>query len=58
MKTEDYDLEEIRTPELKKINGGIIGTACAIVGLALTATVAYGYYEGKQDCPPPPCTEG
>ncbi len=56
MKIEDFNLEEIRTSELKEINGGIIGTVCAIASLALAGAAALGYYHGKQDCPPPPCT--
>lgn len=55
MKIKNFNLEEIGKAELKKINGGLIGTVCAIAGLALAGAATLGYYNGKKDCMPPPC---
>lgn len=51
------NLEEIKTSELKKIGGGLIGIAIGVAGLVLAGATALGYYDGKEDCIPPPCTE-
>lgn len=52
------NLKEINTSELKKINGGgLIGIAIGVAGLVIAGATALGYYDGKEDCMPPPCTE-
>lgn len=55
---ENLNLEEVKTSDLKNINGGgLIGIAIGITGLVLACATALGYYDGKKDCLPPPCTE-
>lgn len=49
---------ELNQKELKLINGGgwqglVIGAAALIIAGA----AAVGYYDGKADCPPPPCED-
>jgi hypothetical protein len=54
----NLNLEEIQTTELKKINGGgLIGITVGICALILAGATALGYYDGKKDCIPPPCTD-
>ena len=44
--------------ELTKTNGGNPAAAGAVILVAvLTAAYYLGYSDGKEDCPPPPCTE-
>lgn len=52
------NLKGISTSELRKINGGsLIGIAIGVAGLVIAGATALGYYDGKEDCMPPPCTE-
>lgn len=44
--------------ELKSINGGgWAGIAIGVAGLLIAGAAAVGYYDGKTDCPPPPCED-
>lgn len=52
------NLEKLATSDLKQINGGgLIGIAIGVAGLVIAGATALGYYDGKEDCIPPPCTE-
>jgi hypothetical protein len=52
------NLKDIKTTELKNINGGgLVGLAIGVTGLVLACATALGYYNGKKDCIPPPCTD-
>lgn len=52
------NLHELSNSELKSIyGGGLLGIVIGVAGLALACATALGYYNGKQDCMPPPCTE-
>ncbi len=49
-------LIELTSENCKYINGG--GWGSAIIGAAaliIAAAAAIGYYDGKEDCLPPPC---
>ena len=37
--------------------GGLIGVTIGICALILAGATALGYYDGKKDCIPPPCTD-
>ena len=54
----NLNLEELKTSDLKEINGGgLIGIAIGVAALVIACATALGYYDGKKDCMPPPCTE-
>lgn len=55
----DYPIfEELSKSELQETNGGgLIGLAIGVTGLVLACATALGYYNGKKDCMPPPCTD-
>ncbi len=56
MKLDKLDLKELSTEDKKLIEaGGWIGIAIGVFGLVLTSAAAKGYYDGKNDCMPPPC---
>lgn len=57
MDTEKFNVQELEKSELKETNGGIFGVIVGLIALSLAAAEAYGYYEGKKDCPPKPCIE-
>lgn len=42
-------MKDLTNKELKKINGGYIGIAIAVWGLALAVAYGKGYYDGVQD---------
>lgn len=53
------NLKEISTVELKEIYGGgilaAIGVVTAIAAVGYSSAYYVGYYDGKEDCLPPPC---
>jgi len=59
MDTLKNDLKEIGTVELKEVYGGgilaAIGVAAAIAAVGYSGAYFAGYYDGKEDCLPPPC---
>jgi len=57
MKTEDLNLNVLSTQEAGQIyGGGWIGVVIGICSLVIAGAAAKGYYDGKMDCDPPPCT--
>jgi hypothetical protein len=56
MNTSNNKLTELNLKDCRRITGGgwpsvLLGAAALIV----TCAAALGYYDGKQDCLPPPC---
>jgi lactobin A/cerein 7B family class IIb bacteriocin len=51
-------LEKLNQTELVNVNGGNPAAAAAVIFVAIVTGAYYlGYSDGKDDCPPPPCTE-
>lgn len=53
---ENLNLYKLEEEELKLIDGGTwLGAVFGAAAVLVVAAHALGYYDGKADCPPPPC---